>query len=383
MSGVLIEAGARSWRLLAGPDPREAARLQAILSAQLLDELTGAPPRAVIDVSTVSRGMWARASASGRIGLVGRPAALFPDPWPVAPSPSVEIRAETTDHLPRRLARDLDPQPNMPERYALTPLGDIELHRRPTTFSGRLVSRLTGPVAGATVSVTTYWSTFAGITGAGLPADGLCLWSGLYADRAAGATVQRRTFNLPDVKVLNAAAPGGATELLLSDRQGLLVGRPLAIEPGDPEREEYIAIAAIDTGLSADQPALVTLNYPLRRAHGAGVAVARTTVASSGAPKILDRAGLSGDVSIYLNNLTGITAAHRTVEISGGGPGLTPEFHSFSLWRAVTGADGQFRLPPIHRAAHLEIEAAGVAGADPIRVSLNAPGDALADMLFD
>jgi hypothetical protein len=381
VSGVLVEAGARRWRVLGGQAPREAARLQAILSAQLRDELTGAPPLAAIDASTETRGMGARASPSGRIGLVGRPAVLFPDPWP-APAPSAAIRIETRDHFPLSLATELDPQPDMPDRYAPTALGDFDLHRRPTTFSGRVVSRLTGPVAGADVAVTLYWQAFADIAGAGLAADALSLWSGVYADRAAGATVQRRTFNLPDSKLLNAVAQAGDTQLLLSDRQSLLVGRPLAIEPGDPEREEYIGIAAIDTTLSADQPALVTLEHPLRRAHAAGTTVARTTVASSGAPKTLDRDARGGDVSIYLSDLAGILPTHRIVEISGGGPGLAPEYHSFARWRATTGPDGRFRLPPIHRAAHVEIEALGVPGASPIRATLNAPGDALADILF-
>jgi hypothetical protein len=384
MSGVLVQAGAQRWRLLTDPEPREAARFQAILGVQLLDELTGAPPLAAIRVSTGSPGMTATAVASGRIGLVGRPAALFPDVWPVA-APSVDIRAETGDHLPLSLATTLDPQPAMPDRYTLTDLGAVDLHRRPTIFSGRVVSRLSGPPTSATVSVASYWPTFAAIGGAGLPANALCLWSGLYADRPGATTTVRRCplTPQPDIKILNRAAAAGATQLLLSDRQGLLTGRPIAIEPGHPEREEYVAVAAIDTALSNDQPALVTLAHPLRRAHAIGTIVARTVAGPLGTTvRTLDRPGRGGDVSIYLDGLAGLSTTDRVVEIDTPGP-LAKEYHSFSLWRADTGSEGGFRLPPIHRAAHLEIQVAGPPGVAPVRVSLNAPGDALADILFD
>ena len=383
MSGVLVQAEGRRWRLLVEPDPREADRLQAILSVQLLDELTEAPPRLAVDVSTQMPGLFATATAGGRIGLVGRPTACFPEPWP-APSPVATIDAETGEHLPLGLAGPLDLQPDMPERYALTTLPDAALHRRPTHFSGRVVSRVTGPAGGTPLSVTRYWPTFAAIGAAGLVPRALSLWSGLYADRTTAAEAHRRSLNLqPDVKTLIGAAPAGSTELLLSYRQNLLAGRPLAIEPGDPEREEYIAIAAIDTSWSADQPALITLAHPLNRAHGAGGAIARTTFAGgAGPPNAFDRAARRGDVSLYLAGLAGIGAANQIVEIDGGAaPGIASEYHRFSLWQAVTDASGHYRLPPIHRAAHIEIE--GPPGIGPARFSLNAPGDALADILFD
>lgn len=383
MSGVLVQADGRDWRLLVEPDPREADRFQAILSMQLLDELTGEPPQARVEVSTPSPGLLATATAGGRIGLTGRPTALFFDPWP-APSPTVAIEAETGEHLPLGVEHVLDPQPDMPERYALTTLAPTDLHRRPTTFSGRLVSRLTGPAPATPLTVTRYWRTFAAIGGPGLVPNALCLWSGLYRNRDATAEAHRRTLALqPDVKELAAAAPAGATELILSDRLNLLVNRPLAIEPGDPEREEYIGIAAIDTTWSADQPARITLHHPLRRGHGAGVTVRRTTFAGAAGPaNTLARAGRAGDVSLYLSGLAGLAPGNRIIEIDGGaGPGIASEYHSFAFWQAETGPDGRYRLPPIHRAAHIEIDGPGT--IEPVRFSLNAPGDALADILFD
>lgn len=384
MTGLIVQAGARDWRLFLGAPPIEAARFQAIIVGQVLDELTGVPPLAPLEVSTRSRGIAARASTAGRIGLAGRPAALFPHPWP-APAPTVHIRVTSRDHLPVERSTKLDPQPNMPGRYTPADFGAIDLHRRPTSFSGRLVSRSTGPAApGIAVVVTTYWETFADMAGPGLAANALCLWSGLYADRPLGTTARRVTLNLLDPKRLDRDAPAGATQLLLSNRQGLLVTRPIAIEPGDPEREEYIGVAAIDTSLSPDQPALVTLKYPLKHPHRTGTIVQRTTVGPAGALHSLDRPAQSGDVSLYLDSLGGILPTHRTIEIATPAiPALANEYHSIALWQTLTVPGGAFRLPPIHRAAHLRIEVVGPPVVKPIRVTLNAPGDALADLVFD
>ena len=384
MSALIVQGGVRDWRLFVGAPPLEAERLQAILTGQVLDGLTGAPPLAALEVSTRSRGLAARASTAGRIGLAGRPAALFLHPWP-APAPTVHIRVATRDHLPVERSTELGAQPNMPDRYVPADLGAIELHRRPTSFSGRLVSRSTGPAApGTRIVVTTYWETFAEVAGPGLAANALCLWSGLYADRPLGTTARRVTFNRLDPKRLDRDAPAGATQLLLSDRQGLLLTRPIAIEAGDPEREEYIGVAAIDTSLSPDQPALITLEHPLKHAHRAGTIVERTTVATAGALRSLDRSGQSGDVSLYLDSIAGILPTHRTVEIATPAiPTLANEYHSIALWQTLTVPGGAFRLPPIHRAAHVQIEVVGPPVVDPIRITLNAPGDALADIVFD
>jgi hypothetical protein len=378
VSATFIEVGGRRWRFLPEAGPRPADRAQAIVSGQLRDELTGLPPSAPIAVSTHSIGVVAKATAGARIGLVGRPAALYPDPWP-APPPSANLRAESDIHLLVELDTGLGVQPAMPTDFALVDLGTIDLRRAPTLLSGRVVSRSTGPAAGAAVTVSAFWPTFAAITGPGSVPDALSIWAGLYADRPVGAVVRRRTLTLqPAPKRLLLPAAAGGTVLRLSDRQGLIVGRPVAIEPGDPERQEYVAVAAVDAASSPDQPALVTLAHPLRRAHPEGVTVARTTFAAAGPDNHLVRDGRRGDVSLFTDGLAGITAANRTIEISGG---AGPEYHGFALWRTTTASDGAFRLPPIHRVAAVELT--GPAGADPVRIGLVAPGEAVADILFD
>jgi hypothetical protein len=378
VSLVAIQADGRNWSFVPPPKPRPSDRFQAIVAAQAIDELTGEPPAVALSVSTRSPGLRAAGSAGGRVGLAGSPGIRFPDPWPPA-GPIVHLRVESELHLPTETEVDLGPQAAMPEAFQPVAAPDLLLRRRPSRLSGRAVSRINGPAAGATVRVARYWPTFASIAAAGTAATALTLWNGLYAPRSTAAKVQRRTLVLqPDPKSLVEAAEAGSKELFLSDRKNLVVNRPLAIEPGDVERAEHIVVAAIDQGLSDDQPARVTLAYPLRRTHLAGTAVARTLFGAAGAANPLARDAAEGDVSIYLAALDGIAAGNPFVQISEGTDPL--EFHGFSLWEATAGLDGRFRLPPIHRAAHVELECPP--GSNPRRFSLNAPGDVLADILF-
>jgi hypothetical protein len=381
----IIEADGRVWRLLPETPPlAQAERAQVLARALLIDELTGEPPTGRAVVTSRMPGLRGVAAEGGHVGLSGRPAALFPAAWPLAPPvPRLALDARLPAFLPVALAADLVAQPDWPDAFRLHDFLQVALHRRPTLVSGRVASRTTGPVAGATVEVTEVWTTFAAIGGAGIPPNALSLWAGFYADRPAGGSLRRRSLTLqPPVRTLTRPANAGDTVLRLSDRQGLVVDRPLAIEPGDPERVEYVLIAAIDTGAAADLPAAVTLAHPLARGHDAGAAVQRTTFAAPGPVNAITRAARRGDLSLFANGLNGIAPANPTIEVSGGG--VPAEYHGLAPWRTTSDAEGAFRLPPIHRVAHLRLRASG--GGQPasaeIIVSLSGPGEAAADLLF-
>ncbi|SMF02927.1 hypothetical protein SAMN06265365_10645 [Tistlia consotensis] len=382
MTGTLVNAAGLDWRYRPEPALPAAARHQAIAVAQLVDELTGLPPRVPLRVSTPQGGLVARASAGGLVGLAGRPAALYPDPWPVV-SPSVSLLAEADGFLALPLAAELPPQPGFPASFVRQDFGTVALHRRPTRLSGRAVDAAGAAVAGASVAVTGIWTTTDALPDPAAAPNGLSLWPGLYADRPAGATAQRRTLTLlAGPKTLVQPAAAGQTRIRLSDRQSLLLDRPLAIEPGDPERTEYLAAAAIDGSSSADQPAWVTLHHPLARAHPAGIQVVRTAFNAPGAANALTSAGRRGDQSLLTAGLAGLTPANTTIEISGGP--APDEHHGVALWRTVTGPDGRFNLPPIHRVAHLELTASGGGQPQPARrvVSLSGAPEAVADLVF-
>ncbi len=382
MTSTVLSAGGLDWRYWPPPALAPAARYQVIAVAQVIDELTGAPPREPLHSSTSQNGLHARASAGGLVGLAGRPTALYPDPWPGIP-PRVTLEATADGFLPLALAGDLPAQPGFPTTFARLDFGTVALHRTPTSLSGRAVDAAGAPVAGATVAVTGIWAMVDAILGAAAAPTGLSLWTGLYADRPAGATVQRRTLTiLANPKTLLLPAAAGATEIKISNRQALVLNRPLAIEVGDPERTEYMPIAVIDASSSDDQPAWITLHHPLARPHPAGVDVARTGFMAPGAANPLALDARRGDQTLLTTALAGLSPGQPTVEVLGGA--APAEYHGFSLWETVTGPDGRFRLPPIHRIAHLELTASGGGQPQPAQriISLVGEAEANADLVF-
>ncbi|MGK7865355.1 hypothetical protein [Falsiroseomonas sp. E2-1-a4] len=381
----IVQAAGQNWRFLPETPPlTQASRAQVLARAQLIDELTGQPPAGRPSVTTRTPGTHPVSSEGGHIGLSGRPAALFAAAWPLLPPfPRIDMAAVLPGFMPVTRMADLVAQPAWPADFLLHDFGQVDLRRQPTWLSGRVASRTTGPVAGAIVEVAEIWTSFVGIAGAGLVPNALSLPAGLYASRPAGATVRRRGLNLqPPSQTLARAANAGDRVIRLSDRQGLLVNRPLAIAAGDPERAEFILVIAIDAGAAADLPATVTLAHPLARGHDAGTAVQRTTFAGAGAVNTIARPARRGDISLFTSGLAGIAPGNSTIEIIGGG--AVAEYHGFAAWRSTADAQGAYRLPPIHRAAHLRLRASGSGQPNPaeIVVSLTSPGEAAADLLF-
>src|SRR5690606_18604099 len=198
------------WRFWPEPSPARGARFQVIASAQLVDELTGLPALVNVRASSGMPGPLARASGGGLVGLVGRPAALYPEPWP-APPPRVRIDVTAAGFLPIELDGDLPPQPLFPAQFDPLDLGTIGLHRTPTRISGRAVEVDMTPVAGAIVEATRIWTAAEAIAGPGDSPNGVSLLLPLRADRPAGATVRRRNLNLlPGDKSLLTPVGDGA-----------------------------------------------------------------------------------------------------------------------------------------------------------------------------
>jgi hypothetical protein len=131
----------------------------------------------------------------------------------------------------------------------------------------------------------------------------------------------------------------------------------LAIEPGDPERQEFIPIAAVDAASSADQPADVTLVHPLHRTHRDGAPVVRAVPAAAGPANALTDPARAGDVTVFLAGLAGLGAATRTVVLAGGAA-------------SQSGGEGDFVLPPLHRVAQLRLRADHAAEPQPARIDV-------------
>lgn len=264
MTPRVVTAAGRQWRFVPDEPPLAAERSQAMLQARLVDEVLNAPPQLPLQVATRVYGAIGRAGGGGRVGVVGRPAqALFA---PTVALARMDMAVTAPGFLPLELDSPVGPQPGYPEAFACVDLGDIALHRAPTRIAGRVVSRATGPVAGAVVRISGVWPVLQHPAGPAAAPDAMPTFAGLYADRPAGGSVLRRSLTpAAQVKTLVRPAVAGDTVLRLSDRQAIAAGQILAIDFGDTGRVEFMGIATIDTGSSADQPADFTLDLPLRR----------------------------------------------------------------------------------------------------------------------
>lgn len=372
MSCRIEHVGRLDYRYCPDHIPVAADRVRALVSARLVDELTGEPLDVDIELSTSQQGLHPRIARGGLIGLVGRPGRLFPalDLNPVV----VNMRAAAPRYLAMSLGGALGPIAGYPEQFVRLELGDIGMHRASAVLRGRTLRRASltpTVVAGASVEVVGYWSQFP-------PADVdpnsvmeapdlLALSPPLYASRAAAVTQLRRR----DVSVvpgqekrLLLPASSGETRLRLSDRIGLSAGGLLVIDGSDPVRVERIVIAAVDSASAPDQPVWVTLIHPLAYTHFEGVACQPANLLPPGTSNGLIRAAIPGDETVFLNGMAGLTPG-IAVELDDGGG--TPEYHRAEFYRAVSDAAGYFHLPPLARVAMVTLHAQ--------RLGLTSPPD--------
>jgi hypothetical protein len=155
MTAVTIQAGGRAWRLLPAEAPREAARVQVVARARVVDDLTLLAPAAALAVAATTPGLAGRAGPDGLVGVVGAPARL-------APADEVEglglaFTVTGAGFEPLALAGALPAQPGYPDAFAALDLGVRRLLRPPVEIRGRVTRLVAGavqPVAGAVVAVT-------------------------------------------------------------------------------------------------------------------------------------------------------------------------------------------------------------------------------------
>jgi len=358
-----IQAGGKEWRYAPDvPPPTGAERSQVILQARLVDEVLGSPPSLPIAVTTTVRDAVARLTDGGRVGVIGRPALIYFE-GSIANGPA-DLKISALGFLPLELDTTLGPQPGYPDNFTPRDLGLVALHRSPVRLAGRVVSRSTGPLIGATVTISAVWPVLQHPPGPPDPPNAMPLFAGLYRDRPIG-TMRRRNF-LPaaQVKRLERPATGGNTTLRLSDSIGIAPTQVLAIDYEDTGRLEYININAIDPGSTPDQPALVTLDHALRRDHAEGTLVARALPSGGAGPaNPIGRAARRGDTTLWTSSLSGIGPATTTIEISGGPPA---EYQPTTPYSTTSGSDGSFSLAPIHRVAIAQLTVAHASQPAPI-----------------
>jgi hypothetical protein len=155
MTAVTIRAGGRAWRLAPADAPPEAARVQVVARARVVDDLTLLAATAALSVSTSHPGLAGRAGSDGLVGLVGAPDRLAPADG--IEGLAVAFTVTGAGFAPLDLAGALPAQPGYPDAFAALDLGTRRLLRPPVEIRGRVTRLAAGavqPVAGATVAVT-------------------------------------------------------------------------------------------------------------------------------------------------------------------------------------------------------------------------------------
>jgi len=347
--------------------PPVANRMQSLMQGRVIDELTGLGLTREVTVSTDIEHVSTRASFYGVCGLVANPVHLFPGLNTNAVSLNMSVRAN--GYLPQTFVADLGPfntavgsPADYPEFFSPVNLGTISMHRTATNISGRCV-KIDGishePLDNAVVEVAGVWHQF---PAANVDPDDVMedpnivsLVHGCYRRRFAGGDRVRQLDLVPltgEEKVLLLSVAAGATQLRVSNRVNLAAGHLVAVDFQNTDLLEYIQVKAVDGATTAEQPATITLEYPLKKEHREGITVLRVNPPSppTATENILIRNAIAGDQTVYLDALSDID--NSTVEIFGNG---IPEYHRVSLYRVVSNSNGYFHLPSISRVAMMKL----------------------------
>ena len=334
------------------------ARPQAVVRMILVDELTGLAPRGEISISTPTPGLAPRTGLEGLAGLAGIPFRVFSEL--ASHDYTVPLTVAVSGYVGFSLPVKIPKTPGFPDVFGAVDLGVIALHRSAIEVYGRaVVSSGTGisPASGATVNMTGLWRTLppAHVNVPPEPPNIISLQPPLYFDRAAAASQIAGLDFLgapgPDKQLL-ADGPAGRSTLRLSDCILLAPADILAIDAGDPDLTEYIAIQSIDKSGADNLPAKVTLVYPLRYTHRRGAIVHKVVFTPAGAPTPLAHDAIAGDVCAFVTAVGSLGAAPLAQTQGGPSP---DEFHRLSRFSATCDAQGFFRLPPISRVAQCNL----------------------------
>jgi len=132
-----------------------AARTWAIMSAHLVDEITGQAPQGTILLQASQAGLKPRIAADGLVGLTGIPQNIFPHLATTGYNFVVTMQAEGYVGLGMPVSFAL--LAGFPNSFVPTDLGTILLHRQPVVVRGRVVAvsgHTTVPLPHIPVAVT-------------------------------------------------------------------------------------------------------------------------------------------------------------------------------------------------------------------------------------
>jgi hypothetical protein len=360
MSRRIVQTSERTY-LFSPDDPGPlGGSLWELVKLRVIDELTGKPPNSSITIQAKEKGLVPRVASDGIVGLVGVPQQIFPGLKTTNYTVHLTVRAE--GYAPRDVEAQVASDPLFPATFTPPPLINLALHREPILITGRTVKATgitTTPLAGSTVSVIGVWRTPppADLDPPADPPNLVSLRPPLYAGRTAGTGLlwgRNLTPIVGDDKLLLEDALAGDNPIRLSNRQNLAQGDNLLIDAQQPDIAEFLAINLITGASTADQPAYITLDYPVAFEHRRNAVIQKVNPQPLVAMKQFTVEAMSGDTCVFLDDVTGLGGANEAL-ITGG---ATPdEHHNLMLFSVTSDADGYYRLPPLSRVAQVKINA--------------------------
>jgi hypothetical protein len=359
----IVHANNRNYLFSPDDTPAFGTRIQAIVQLRVVDEITRRAPDSQVVIESTEKRLTARVAQDGVCGLVGIPLQVFPGLQTIPYNISFTISADS--YLPVTLTANFPFDNNFPNTFTPQILPDVLLHRAPTVITGRTMQLSNNtPMAGATVSVLSMRRRPRTPTAA-VPPDPpnlVALQPPLYTQRPQTTTlIQQRDLvpaATPD-KVLVEDLQPGANPILLSDRVGLSSGDVLLIDEGEPDLAEFILIKTVPATNPPDQPALITLEYPLINAHRRNAVVRLETPQPAGLQQQFTVDAIPGDACVFLDGVTALATAQQVQII---GPGTPDEFHGLRRFSTLSDANGYYRLPPLSRVAEVEVRAERIIG---------------------
>jgi hypothetical protein len=343
-------------------------RTWALVRARLVDEITGEPPRSAMTIKAEEPGFIPRVASDGLVGLIGIPRRVFPKLATQSYTINVAVTAE--GYIPLHTTVKVEQDANFPDTFTPTDKGDLLLHRESIIIRGRSVlfdkgTSTTKPLPGVTIRVTGIWRTFppATVQGPAAAPDIVSLQPALYFPRPPEgpqppAAVQLSSVNMVPVmgedKTLLEWVPKDSDSFKLSNRKNIRKGDVLLIDPLEPDSMEFLPIASIAGASTDDQPARITLTYPLAHPHRDGSLVRKVLVQATGVNNQFAQKAIVGDTCVFLASMNNLSSA-TTVEITDGSN--PDEYHNLSIFSTKSDPAGYFHLPPLSRVAQLEMQA--------------------------
>lgn len=359
MARAMVTVGGVARTVNFDDPPRPGNLYQALVIAQLLDEITEIPLVVPVQVTTDLVGARPKHADDGIAGIAGVPTRLFPalDIQAYAFS----VRFEAAGYSPVIATVSLGPEAPFPSTFTMADLGQLPARRLAAVLEGTTVTlnafNQPVPVAGAQVDITGLWRTAAALSGLAVPSSIVSLRPGAYAERPSGAAVKIVTLTpvLGPPRRVVADAAAGQDRVGVSNTAGLAAGTVLGVDRGDPDREEHVEIAQVIAPSDPSSPGTVRLRHPLLRRHRRDSLAEVVTVGALGPPEAtLTDATQPGDPTAFVS-ATAPFDPPQTVRVAGGLS--APEYLTCGRYRTSSDLDGSYRLPPLSRVAAVEVEA--------------------------